>query len=304
MTNELAKREKGIEQIVFSFSNRLTNCAMRNYKQERFLRSAVVAITSDPVLMDMAQSEKGRLEIYNALRAAAVTGLSLNPQEKKAALVVYGNKTDKGDYRKVQYQQQKDGLIDIALATGKIKAIVFDRVYENDNFDIEKNTDTDSYTFKPALRDRGGVIGYFAAVAMEDGITRVHWMTKEEVEEHSDNYSSAKRRSVAVLNNPKSEDWEKRKAENSPWLKSFDGMALKTVIRMLLTRLYLPGDFNELLASDQGDGPIVVEGTAEVIDDGPGTPPEKVTAQLEGNKKRATKIKEQPEAEQKQGDII
>jgi recombination protein RecT len=285
MTKALAKinDERGVEQFIVGLQRNLSKCAVRDYKQERFLRSAVIAIASNKDLMEIAQTDRGRIEISNALKAAAITGLSLNPQEKKAALVIYGTKTEKEDYRKVQYQTQKDGLIDLALETGLIKTIVADRVFENDAFKIKKHVDSDTYSFEPAIKNRGEVIGYFAAASLLGGVTRAHWMTREEVEEHSNNYSSAKRSAVEILNDPKAKEWMKRKAEKSPWIKSFDGMALKTVIRSLLSsKIYLPDNYSRMLASDQDTAPVTIEGTVERIEDNsPGVSPEQITAQLQ-----------------------
>lgn len=65
----------------------LSRHAVRQYGEEEFKRSVVLAIAENEDLQAALKSEKGQRSLYNALRRAATLGLSLNPQEGKACLV-------------------------------------------------------------------------------------------------------------------------------------------------------------------------------------------------------------------------
>jgi recombination protein RecT len=303
---EIVKLEDNVVSYVDGLGDALSRYAVRSYKQQEFARSAVVAIMSSKELLEISQSADGLTKIENALRAAAVTGLSLNPQLGEAALVVYGNKTDKADYRKVEYQQMKNGVIKIAFESGEIESLVHDYVRENDTFKIRNHVDSDFYEHEPALKSRGEVIGYFAACKLTNGVTRAKYMTREEVDEHAQRYSAAYKSALTTLADTKAEPWRKRAAESSAWIKSFDGMAQKTVIRALLGNLHLAGNIVSMLDSDQQE-PLQVVGPATVIEpEIKGVSADKAEAKLRKQAKPKTKPKAEPKAEtdQQEGDFV
>jgi phage RecT family recombinase len=165
------------------FQKSLKDYAIRKYDGRAFLKSAMIAIADSPTLAECLKTDAGKRSLFNAMRYAATTGLSLNPQEGKAALIGYSGK--------IQYQVMKNGMIDLALESGKVEFITADYVRENDEFRITKSIDGDKYTFAPALRDRGGVLGYYAALKLASGATHVKWLTAEEVKAHREKYSKA-----------------------------------------------------------------------------------------------------------------
>jgi len=164
-----------------SFGRSLKDYAVREYNQTSFLKSAMIAIADNKDLSDCLTTDAGKRSLFAALRYAATTGLSLNPQEGKAALIPYGGK--------IQYQVMKNGLIELALESGKVEFITADYVKENDKFSIKKTVHGDEYSFEPALKDRGEILGYFAALKMKSGVTHVKWFTAEEIEKHRKAYS-------------------------------------------------------------------------------------------------------------------
>lgn len=165
-----------------SFGRSLKDYAVRDYNQTSFLKSAMIAIADSKDLSECLATDAGKRSLFSALRYAATTGLSLNPQEGKAALIPYGGK--------IQYQVMKNGMIDLALESGKVEFITADYVKENDKFSIRKSVHGDEYTFEPALKDRGNVLGYFSALKMKSGSTHVKWFTAEEIQKHRQTYSA------------------------------------------------------------------------------------------------------------------
>jgi len=165
------------------FEKSLGDYAIRKYDRTAFLKSAMIAIADNTTLSECLKTEAGQRSLYNAMRYAATTGLSLNPQEGKAALIAYSGK--------IQYQVMKNGMVDLALESGKVEFITADYVRENDEFKITKSIDGDKYIFSPALKDRGNVLGFYAAMKMVSGATHVKWYTLEEVKAHREKYSKS-----------------------------------------------------------------------------------------------------------------
>jgi phage RecT family recombinase len=193
---------------------------------EDFLRSALMVISENKNLMECLKTNPGKASLRHALKFAANTGLSLNPQEGKAALIAYNGQ--------VTYQVMKNGLIDLAMDSKKVEFITADTVRENDSFDIKKTMNGDTYEYGPARKDRGKIDGFFSALKMKDGTCHVKYMTMEEIEAHRDQYSAMYR----------------NKKEASPWHKSFEGMALKTVIKALFRNLSISSDIDRAVGAD------------------------------------------------------
>ena len=202
----------------------LAPMAARTYDQRAFMNSAMMAVDYDPKLQDAIKDEHGRKSMIRALKYAAVSGLSLNPAEGKAALVVYNSKGADGKYHpNVQYQIMKNGKIELVMDSGQVKFLTCDIVKDNDHFRVRKSMDGDSFEFEPAIKDRGETIGFFAAIKLHNGSSGVKYMTIEEIKQVRDTYA---RRNAY--------NKEGEQLTESAWMKSFDGMGLKTVIKRLL----------------------------------------------------------------------
>ncbi len=182
MANVPATQDSLAGDFLKSFGRSLKDYAVRDYNQTSFLKSAMIAIADSKDLSECLTTDAGKRSLFSALRYAATTGLSLNPQEGKAALIPYSGK--------IQYQVMKNGMIDLALESGKVEFITADYVKENDKFSIKKSVHGDEYVFEPALKDRGDVLGYFSALKMKSGSTHVKWFTAEEIKDHRNKYSS------------------------------------------------------------------------------------------------------------------
>lgn len=224
--NAVATTDNLAGDFLKSNGKSLETYAIRKYDQTAFLKSAMICIVDNPTLAAAIKTDTGKKTLFNALRYAASTGLSLNPQEGKAALVAFGDK--------IQYQIMKNGMIDLAMDSGKIEFLTSDLVRQNDDFSISKSLSGDNFTFNPALKDRGPVIGFFAALKMVSGATLVKWMTVEEVEEFRDTYSAL----------------YKKKPEASPWYKSPNGMGLKTVMKALLRNVSISPAMDAAIGTD------------------------------------------------------
>ncbi len=242
-------------EFLNKFSKSLRDYAIRKYDNQAFLKSAMIAIQDNATLAECVKTDAGRRSLFNAMRYAATTGLSLNPQEGKAALIGYKNKAGE---MVLNYQVMKNGLVELALASGKVEFITADLVRENDVFKIRKTAAGDDYTFEPALKDRGEVIGFIAAMKLKGAATYVKWMTIQEVCEFRDKYSSMYR----------------NKPDASPWTHSFNGMGVKTVMKALLRSVSISPDVDAAVKGDDAieaefrvhDGPASADDAAKALD--------------------------------------
>jgi phage RecT family recombinase len=223
-TPAIIKKTDDAKKFLAPFMDVIPDYATRDFNHAAFMKSAMMCIMESDELQKCMTTPAGQASLYHALRYAAGTGLSLNPQEGKAALIAYAGK--------VEYQVMKGGMIELAMASQKVEFITSDIVYEGDEFNIEKTMDGDTYRFKPALMDRGKVIGYFAALRMTDATVHVKWIDIVNMEKHRDQYGKGV------------------KKENSAWNKSFDGMALKTVLKALLRSLEISPDLTGAVSTD------------------------------------------------------
>jgi recombination protein RecT len=200
----------------------LSVMAQREYDKEAFKRSVVLAIAESANLTKCLDSNEGRISLYHALKFAAATGLSLNPQEGKAALIPYAGK--------IQYQVMKNGIIEVALRDPHVEAVMSVTVHANDEFKIKQTIMGDDFEFVPARTDRGDIDGFFASVLMKSGRSFVKYMTKQQVEEHRDRYSQAK--------------------TGTAWVKSFGPMGEKTVIKALFRTVKISPEVDVIVGAD------------------------------------------------------
>jgi phage RecT family recombinase len=249
-----------IAPTLLKWQESLAGYAVTEYNQNAFIKSAMLAITQSPELQACFNTQDGQASLFQAMRFASATGLSLNPQEGKAALIAY-----KG---KAQYQIMKNGMMELAERSGKVKFITSDTVRENDVFDVEKTPNGDKYTFKPARKSRGEIDGFFAAIVLNDGTSHVKYMTAEEARGFRDQYSQM----------------YKFKPQASPWNHSFEGMGLKTVMKSLLRNISISPEVAAAVGGDDESEPVIETAVVKDVTPPKGVSPEDIMAELTDDK--------------------
>jgi phage RecT family recombinase len=239
------KTDRDIGAYLEKKKEELAKYAVRDYKQKEFFTSVILCINDNWKLQKALESGDPEVErsFYNALKKAARTGLSLNPEEGEACLAIYG--------KKITHQIEKNGMIRLALETKKVKYLTSDRVREGDEFEIVKQMGNETYTHKPARTERGSIEGYYAAILFNDGRSRVEYMTKTEVIEHALQYSPSYRYWMSLS------DKERQEKDPPAWINSEEGMSLKTVMRRLLTNTHIAKEAGASDGKDFEDGQIV-----------------------------------------------
>ncbi len=150
--------------------------------------------------------------VMEALKAASLK-LPINKQLGFAWIVPYKNK--QGEYIPT-FQLGYKGYIQLCMRTGAYRYINADVVYEGELVKHDKLTG--EIEIDPEQRKSDKKIGYFAFIETLNGFRKTLYMSVEEVTKHAQQYSKS-------YGN-----------KNSVWATDFDAMALKTCLRLLLSR--------------------------------------------------------------------
>lgn len=176
---------------------------------DRFVRMAITAINSNPLIAEGSQSS-----VFAAMMNSAQLGLEFNTPLGEAYLIPYENK--KKGIVEINFQVGYHGLLKLAYNTGQFKRITAREVKENEEFEI--NYGTGEISHKPCLTgDSGDVIGYYAIYQTKDGGQDIFYMSKEDAKAYGLKYSV-----------PFS------KFNSGPWVDNFDAMAKKSALIQVL----------------------------------------------------------------------
>jgi len=181
--------------------------------------------------------------IMEALKAATLK-LPINKQLGFAYIVPYKGVP--------QFQLGYKGYIQLAMRTGQYRHLNAGVIYEG--IEVHRNILTGEITFSGEPTSEK-VQGYFAYMELLNGFSKTAYMTKEEVIKHAQCYSKS------------------YNAQNSAWKTNFDEMAMKTVMRRLLSKYgILSTDMISALTADRDDvesevaNEIANEANKETID--------------------------------------
>ena len=167
-------------------------------------------------LIDIYASDRNLQEcepaavIMEALKAATLR-LPINKNLGFAYIVPYRNKGKTEPQMQIGYK----GLIQLAMRTGEYRYLNADVVYEGELKSWNKLTGEMDLSGE---RTGDKVLGYFAYLELRNGFTKTVYSTMDQVVGHGKRFSKS------------------YNSEYSPWKTDFDAMALKTVIRALLTK--------------------------------------------------------------------
>ena len=189
---------------------------------ERFTRIAMSALSNNPDLA--ACSPKSFLA---SLMNSAQLGLEVNSPLGLAYLLPYKNHGQ----LECQFQLGYLGMVELAHRAGT--SVTAEAVYENDVFEYELGMNP-KLVHKPAMKDRGNVIAYYAtwknADMRAEGFTV---MSREDIERHAKKYSKSYNSSY------------------SPWQTSFDMMAKKTCLKQALKYAPLSSEIRMAVSQDE-----------------------------------------------------
>ncbi len=220
-TNNTEK--KTMQQYIKSMEGEIAKALPSVITPERFTRMVLSAISVNPKLA--ACTPKSFL---GAMMQAAQLGLEPNSSLQQSFLIPFKNK----GVDEVQFQIGYKGLIDLAYRSGDIAIIQAHEICKNDYLEYEYGLEP-KLVHRPAMKDRGETIAYYAMFKTKDGGYGFEVMSVEAILLHAEKYSQAYKTSF------------------SPWKSSFDEMAKKTVLKKVLKLAPMKSDFVRQISADE-----------------------------------------------------
>lgn len=182
-------------------------------KAQGFIASVITIVNSNDKLKNATNES-----IYSAALMAATLDLPLNQSLGFAYIVPYNNTKQKK--QEAQFQIGWRGFIQLAQRSGQYKNIAAVPIHKGQI--ISENPLT-GYEFDFSVQS-SEVVGYASYFRLINGFEKTWYMTKDQVNEHAKKYSQSY--------NSK-EDWV---VKQSRWSVDFESMALKTVIKLLISK--------------------------------------------------------------------
>lgn len=224
MANEIQKVTKqGINSYLQTdaIKNNITS-VVGEKESQRFISSIVSAVQTNPALAECTNA---------SILSAALLGHSLklpqSPQLSFFYLVPYNNKKKDSNGREITvkeavFQLSYRGYLQLAMRSGQYRKINACDIREGELKSY--NPITEEYIFEGITdfekRSKLPVIGYYAYFEMTNGYRKELYWSKEQMEAHAQKYSASYR----------------KKYSTSFWISDFDAMALKTMLRQLISK--------------------------------------------------------------------
>lgn len=253
MSNEV-RTTTDLKGFLTKHQDAINQVAAKSITPDRMVRLVCAAASRQPELAKCSP-----VSILRAMMQSAELGLEVCSGTNEAYLVSYYNK--KANTTEAQFIPGYQGLVKLAVESGKVRNIEARVVYENDTFDYELGMQP-KISHKPTLKNRGEVLAFYAVAHLTDGSVQFDLMTKEEVD--------------AIKGRSKASGF-------GPWVTDYNEMAKKTVVRRLYKMLPKSkamadaleaqvkaesGDYLEGETIRPGDAPVLDERQTEQDGDG------------------------------------
>ena len=248
------------------------NSVLGGNKGTRFISSIVSAAQTTPALQECTNKS-----IVNAALLGEALNLSPSPQLGQFYMVPFDNK--KKGVKEAQFQLGYKGYIQLAVRSGYYKRLNVMAIKEGElvrydplNEEIEVNLIEDDI-----VREETPTTGYFAMFEYENGFKKTMYWSKQKMLSHADKYSQAFHMNAVESDNPrrqrvsyddylkgnypKSDEWK----YSSFWYKDFDGMAMKTMLRQLISKWGIMS-IDLQTAVDKDMAVIHEDGSAEYVE--------------------------------------
>lgn len=236
--NSLARQDQSMKLSVYLQNDAVKkqiNQVVGGKNGTRFISSIVSAVQSTPALQECTSPS-----IVNAALLGEALNLSPSPQLGQFYMVPFDNK--KKGCKEAQFQLGYKGYIQLAIRSGYYKKLNVLAIKEGElvrydplDEEVEVNLIDDDI-----LREEAPTMGYFAMFEYENGFRKTLYWSKKKMLAHAEKYSFAfykngGAKSLELLEQgkiPEKDMWK----YSSFWFKDFDGMALKTMLRQLISK--------------------------------------------------------------------
>ena len=273
--NSLAKRQTKTGLTAYLTQDavkRQINSVVGGKNGTRFISSIVSAVQTTPALQECTNPS-----ILSAALLGEALNLSPSPQLGQFYMVPFDNK--KKGVKEAQFQLGYKGYIQLAVRSGYYKRLNVMAIKEGElvrydplNEEIEVNLIEDDI-----VREETPTTGYFAMFEYENGFKKTMYWSKQKMLSHADKYSQAFHMNAVESDNPrrqrvsyddylkgkypKSDEWK----YSSFWYKDFDGMAMKTMLRQLISKWGIMS-IDLQTAVDKDMAVIHEDGSAEYVE--------------------------------------
>lgn len=211
----------------------------------QFLTSILSFATSNPKIM-----ECNPRSVYTACLTAATLDLPINQNLGFAYIVPY--KVRGISY--AQFQMGYKGFVQLAIRTDKYLRLGANKVYEGQLVGLDDFSGEPIFDFNAEHNET--VIGYMAYFQLTNGFQKASFMSLEKAEAHGKKYSQSYKKNFGV------------------WVDDFEGMAKKTVLKLLLSKFApLSTQMESAIVNDQkvaeeySDNKITFEVEGAAIED-------------------------------------
>lgn len=217
----------------------------KHFDSERMLKLALGALRTTPKL-----SGASLASLLGSVVTCAQLGLEPNTPLGHAYLLPF-DKREKRDGQWVTTETQVQviigykGMLDLARRSGQIVSIAAHEVCEGDDFRFAYGLE-EELVHRPAMKDRGAVIGFYAVAKLVGGGYSFEFMSCDEVNHIRDK---------AAEKNRAKKDGSGRPIITGPWADNYVEMGRKTVLRRLFK--YLPISIESLAFAAAIDGNAV-----------------------------------------------
>ncbi len=248
---------------------RLKN-ALRDHK-DTFVASLLDLYGGDPAIQECKPQDV----IQEALKATSLQ-LPINKALGFAYIVVYKNnkkvRDEKGIERWVKVPTPTfipgyRGYIQLAMRTGQYRTINADVVYEGELEKADKLTGMISFNGEKKSEK---IIGYFCYFELLNGFNKTLYVPVENMAAYAKKYSPSVPKETpleALINlaNPEATAVATTKKQVG-WMGNFNDMALKTVIRRLLSKYgYLSVEMQSVMANDVEERDDAADSRSEMV---------------------------------------
>ena len=246
---------------------KMINNTLRDPKRaNRFVASVISAVSVNPVLQECAPDT-----ILSAALLGESLELSPSPQLGQFYLVPYDDK--KRGCKVAQFQIGYRGYIQLAMRTDKYRTLKAKVIREGEYKGRDKKYGEPIFEYydDDELAESMPVVGYLAWFELLNGFEHQVYFSKAKMLKHADQYSKAfsaeKYKALQEGRIPQNEMWK----YSSPWYTGFDGMALKTVMRQLISKSGIVSiETPEMQRAYDADMSVVQEdGTFDYVDNRP-----------------------------------
>lgn len=229
MANEI-QRQVSVKNLLSTEAYKKRFKEVLKDKANTFMAS-VVNVSNLPSLKDAEPNS-----ILKSAMVAATLDLPIDPNLGFSYLVPFTNK----GVKEAQFQIGYKGFIQLAMRTGQYKTINAIEIYEGEIKSVNRLTGEIEFNENEDEIDKEIVVGYIAYFKLLNGFEKTLYMSKEDMEKYAKRYSQTYKSNKDYV------------VKSSLWTTDFDSMAVKTVLKRLLSKYgILSIEMQKALETDQ-----------------------------------------------------